>query len=240
MPPSKPRPPPTRTILSLDRRDAWINDLAGGVEPLPKLAKTVPHGFKDLSLIEVLARRQVPMLRASWFARMVGLDEMQSRTSADYPTYWTGLLTKFLEKQLAESTPRGVGAPVAASAGGAANVEAQSTAKERRSRWMYTVRLVCWQAAEGLLDMKALVEWAVKFFKRAPSEHVVLFMSILLPLLGEIVKMRVFCRYENVEMISEVCAFRYFLSVFCTFSIEFHVFLPRFRQFSDTFSQDVA
>lgn len=55
-----------------------MHELAAGVVPLSKLARSVPHGYKGERLLETLAARQVPFLRATWFIKVVGLSEMVS------------------------------------------------------------------------------------------------------------------------------------------------------------------
>lgn len=47
-------------------KDDWIRDLAGGV-PLKQLAAKVPR-YKVSSLFEVLAKEDVPIVRAAWYA----------------------------------------------------------------------------------------------------------------------------------------------------------------------------
>lgn len=53
-----------------------MQELAGGVTPLKQLARNVPHGFKGDKLLETLAAKQVPFLRATWYIKIVGLSEM--------------------------------------------------------------------------------------------------------------------------------------------------------------------
>lgn len=55
-----------------------MQELAGGVKPLSQLARNVPHGFKGDKLLETLAAKQVPFLRATWYIKIVGLSEMAS------------------------------------------------------------------------------------------------------------------------------------------------------------------
>lgn len=58
------------------KREQWMQELAGGLVPLRKLARNVPHGFKGEKLLETLASKQVPFLRATWYIKIVGLSEM--------------------------------------------------------------------------------------------------------------------------------------------------------------------
>lgn len=68
--------PPIRTTLMDPKREQWMQELAGGLVPLRKLARNVPHGFKGEKLLETLASKQVPFLRATWYIKIVGLSEM--------------------------------------------------------------------------------------------------------------------------------------------------------------------
>lgn len=58
------------------KKEQWIQELANGAVPLQKLSKNVPHGYKGEKLLETLAARQVPYLRATWYIKVVGLSEM--------------------------------------------------------------------------------------------------------------------------------------------------------------------
>jgi hypothetical protein len=61
-----------------------MQELAGGLVPLRKLARNVPHGFKGEKLLETLASKQVPFLRATWYIKIVGLSEMVSSKILSY------------------------------------------------------------------------------------------------------------------------------------------------------------
>lgn len=58
-----------------------MHELSSGVVPLKQLAKNVPHGFKGEKLLETLATKQVPFLRATWYIKIVGLSEMVSKNT---------------------------------------------------------------------------------------------------------------------------------------------------------------
>jgi hypothetical protein len=58
------------------KREQWMQELASGLTPLRKLARNVPHGFKGEKLLDALAAKQVPLLRATWYIKIVGLSEM--------------------------------------------------------------------------------------------------------------------------------------------------------------------
>lgn len=70
-----------RTTLIDAKREQWMHELSSGVVPLKQLAKNVPHGFKGEKLLETLATKQVPFLRATWYIKIVGLSEMVSKNT---------------------------------------------------------------------------------------------------------------------------------------------------------------
>lgn len=69
---------PNRATLNDQKKDQWMSDLADGVVPLRKLARNVPHGFKGEKLLDTLAAKQVPFMRATWYIKIVGMNEMVS------------------------------------------------------------------------------------------------------------------------------------------------------------------
>lgn len=67
-----------RSTLIDPKKEQWMQDLANPTKPLNKLARNAPHGFKNEKLLETLAAKQVPFLRATWYIKVVGLSEMVS------------------------------------------------------------------------------------------------------------------------------------------------------------------
>lgn len=67
-----------RSTLIDPKKEQWMQDLANPTKPLNKLARNAPHGFKNEKLLETLAAKQVPFLRATWYIKIVGLSEMVS------------------------------------------------------------------------------------------------------------------------------------------------------------------
>ncbi|KAA1087203.1 RNA polymerase II mediator complex subunit [Puccinia graminis f. sp. tritici] len=77
---------PGRVTLNEQKRENWLRELADSSVPLLKLSKNVPHGFKGEKLLEMLVSRKIDSSRATWYIRLIGLNEI------------------FLQKQLAEVT----------------------------------------------------------------------------------------------------------------------------------------
>ncbi|KAI9486079.1 MAG: hypothetical protein EXX96DRAFT_613913 [Benjaminiella poitrasii] len=183
--------PPIRTTLIDAKREQWMQDLANGVTPLRKLARNVPHGFKGEKLLETLAIKQVPFLRAAWFIKIVGLSEMTQRSASNATNsmgsqsiQWTFIVTNHLKKQLNELIPLSNSNNSANSSGPHPSVGAQgrgykgyntpnhheNTPKpwitpENRNRfeqrWSYSTRLARWQYFEGLLDQRTFLKWTL-------------------------------------------------------------------------------
>ncbi|KAI8985141.1 hypothetical protein BDB01DRAFT_850197 [Pilobolus umbonatus] len=174
--------PPTRTTLIDSKREQWMQELAVGLVPLRKLMRNVPHGFKGEKLLETLAAKHVPFLRATWYIKIVGLSEMSQRNSSNaitsmgpQPIQWTMTVTSHLKKQLNELNPSINQHPNNTMAGRSFksynnsnhfdNSQKPWISSESRSRfeqrWSYSVRLARWQYYEGLLDQRTFLRWTL-------------------------------------------------------------------------------
>ncbi|KAI9307637.1 hypothetical protein BJ944DRAFT_261581 [Cunninghamella echinulata] len=177
--------PPSRTALIESMKEQWIHELANGTVTLRKLARNVPHGYKGEKLLETLATRQVPFLRAIWYIKIVGLSEMSQRnvsnagSSTSHAYNWTIVVTGYLKKQLADlattqsnsntSTMRGYRNSNVPGVSPAVNANDNQTrpwitpeAKTRfESRWAYSTKLTRWQYCEGLLDQRTFLKWSL-------------------------------------------------------------------------------
>ncbi|CAO3669776.1 unnamed protein product [Rhizopus microsporus] len=176
-----------RTTLIDAKREQWMHELASGVIPLRKLARNVPHGFKGEKLLETLAIKQVPFLRATWYIKIVGLSEMSQRNASNAAAsmgpqtiQWTMTVTSYLKKQLSELMPSHNGNANSAASphatGGASNrgyknyshhdnpskpwLSAESRSKFEQ-KWTYSVKLTHWQYYEGLLDQRTFLKWSL-------------------------------------------------------------------------------
>ncbi|KAG0305990.1 RNA polymerase II mediator complex subunit [Dissophora globulifera] len=165
----------------------------------------VPHGFKSEKLLETLAQRQVPMLRATWYIKIVALSEMQSQrsrpaTQHQYSTDWTIIVNAFLKKQLLEINPHSTAKPAASAlnpASGAQNVKPWTSeeAKEKwESKWRYSVMLTKWQYNEGLLDHRHFLRSTVEQLPTLGFEQVALLLSLISMFLSEYARSRLLMR----------------------------------------------
>ncbi len=102
--------------------------LLAGFEPLHKLATMVPHAAKGESLLRSLVDKEVPLLRATWYIKVIYLNminnDQRKQQMAKPSEDWTRTLTNFLFQKLLPQT------------------------KEPR-KWNYAVRLLNWNYFEG-------------------------------------------------------------------------------------------
>lgn len=106
--------PPTRVFIPDRARDAWMNDLAGNVS-LSVLANSVPNILVDVKLLELIVQRAVPIPRAIWFLKVMGLNELVKSRQSNTNMYAPSLqdkhnrltiryVTEFINKELLDTT----------------------------------------------------------------------------------------------------------------------------------------
>lgn len=122
-------------------------------DQLVELSQQVSHGFKELKLLEMLATRDVPFQRATWFIRVQQLSVAASTTARHSPAHsWTKTLCAALRECL--------------------RAPADSTASARhtqRTVARYLSQLVSWQCTEGLLHVPDLLKWFAAELTRVTS-----------------------------------------------------------------------
>jgi hypothetical protein len=132
-------------------------------DKLSELSSSLNHGFRELKLIELLAKNRVPMQRATWFIRIHQLSTSGAggggNASRQTPTQaWSKTLTAALRDCcLAKPTMR-----VGPGDGGG---DAQRTLAD------YVARLLAWHAAERLLDLPELLRWFTNELCHVPSSQ---------------------------------------------------------------------
>ncbi|KAF9923613.1 RNA polymerase II mediator complex subunit [Linnemannia zychae] len=197
--------PPNRATLNDQKKEQWLLDLSG-TTPLRRLSKNVPHGFKSEKLLEVLAQRQVPMLRATWYIKIVALSEMQaqrnrpSTAQSQYSSDWTATVSSFLKKQLQEINPHSTTKPPPSAlnaSSGTQNIKPWTSeeAKEKwEAKWRYSVMLTKWQYNEGLLDHRHFLRATVEQLSGLCFEQVALLLSLISMFLSEYARSRLLMR----------------------------------------------
>eukprot|EP00742_Colponemidia_sp_Colp-10_P011174 GILJ01012386.1.p1 GENE.GILJ01012386.1~~GILJ01012386.1.p1 ORF type:complete len:1736 (-),score=213.62 GILJ01012386.1:178-5385(-) len=120
----------------------WQQELCSD-KPLSVLARTCPHGYKGKSLLDLLCRLEVPLLRASWYVKIVQLNSEHKKqkmssllhmlhvsgdTTGEGPlnslmerkTDWTQILVEYLTNKAKEIQQSTLSATAAATAAAAA------------------------------------------------------------------------------------------------------------------------
>jgi mediator of RNA polymerase II transcription subunit 12 len=99
--------PPPRLTLRDSTREAWLHDLANPAVGLRRLSRTIPHGITGTVLLDHCLNKNIPLPRAVWLAKCVGINEMRShkrKGQAGTITWvkgWTSSVQQFLDTTIA-------------------------------------------------------------------------------------------------------------------------------------------
>jgi mediator of RNA polymerase II transcription subunit 12 len=99
--------PPPRLTLRDSTREAWLHDLANPTVGLRRLSRTIPHGITGKVLLDQCLNKNIPIPRAMWLAKCVGINEMRShkrKGQAGTITWvrgWTSSVEQFLDSTIA-------------------------------------------------------------------------------------------------------------------------------------------
>ncbi|GMM35910.1 Srb8 protein [Saccharomycopsis crataegensis] len=69
--------PPPRVTLTEQKKELWLKNLADSSISLRKLSRTIPHGIRNKTLLDQLVSKRVPVNRAIWFIKCIGLNELR-------------------------------------------------------------------------------------------------------------------------------------------------------------------
>ncbi|KAJ2881042.1 hypothetical protein H4R27_004343 [Coemansia aciculifera] len=195
---------PNRAVKSDERRDEWLRSLGNPRVPLSVLANSMPFGLRGERLLESLRLHTVPLQRAIWAIRLMGVYEMfgmQTRApdhtnlkalESQYTVQWSKQFTQFIEHTLAaaptgatdcEGATSSVQTPsnMAATPGmsnNAATPQANAPANWPRS-WAFCLSLLHAQYSQGLLDQRHLVSWLVGQFRHTPIDKCILILPLV-------------------------------------------------------------
>ncbi|CAG8628072.1 35177_t:CDS:10, partial [Racocetra persica] len=109
---SSPYTVPQIVWMSAESRDEWLRKLAGN-SPLKELAKSVPRVYESshvegVTLLELVTQHRVPLARATWFTKIVGINLINSRTThqdnsnnatQEHKKNWNATFHTFIQKQ---------------------------------------------------------------------------------------------------------------------------------------------
>ncbi|KAK7382081.1 hypothetical protein VNO80_00774 [Phaseolus coccineus] len=187
-----------------DFQKKWIEGLSQQHKRLRSLADHVPHGYKRASLLDVLIRNNVPLLRATWFIKVTYLNQVQpgsvgissgtadkiqlSRSDVwtkDVINYLQALLDEFLSKNVSHSASHGrerspqMPGPLQNKSDPLSSVS-DGEGPSLHFRWWYIVRLLQWHHAEGLLHPSLAIDWV---FNQLQEKDLLEVWQLLLPII---------------------------------------------------------
>ncbi|PRP81741.1 hypothetical protein PROFUN_10841 [Planoprotostelium fungivorum] len=162
---------PTLQPCNKEFSEKWIKGLASS-EPLHKLSNKVPHGFKGDVLLRTLMRESVPIIRATWFIKIILLNNNQKLE-------WTNNLVQFLLQEMngvikhqksynAEDTEEGI-------------QNYHQTMMKMRQDMEYIIKLILWNYQEGLLNNESLLSKLVDVFGECNNLEQLGLVSSMMP-----------------------------------------------------------
>ncbi|KAI7948897.1 hypothetical protein MJO29_010562 [Puccinia striiformis f. sp. tritici] len=159
---------PGRVTLNEQKRKNLLRELADDSVPLLKLSKNVPRGFKGEKLLEMQVGRKIDCSRATWYIRLIGLNEINAQRNKNelshvrYTLSFTSELCQFLQKQLAEVTVP-LQMNLSSSTTSLIATSSRLAAMNVRNSRMLLKRLYF----ESLLDQPTLFKWLIDQIKVA-------------------------------------------------------------------------
>ncbi|KAK6260676.1 Mediator complex [Theobroma cacao] len=213
---SKPGVFPEQRPCNEDFRKKWIEGLSQQHKRLRSLADQVPHGYRKKTLIEVLIRNNVPLLRATWFIKVTYLNQVHpgsaissgapdkaqlSRTelwTKDVIDYLQTLLDEFFPKSNSHSTQHSRDRlPQMLYAGSLQHrIDSASTILDGGEpslhfKWWYVVRLLQWHHAEGLVLPSLIIDWLLNQLQEKELFEI---LQLLLPIIFGVLETIILCQ----------------------------------------------
>jgi len=153
--------PPPRLTLRDSTRETWLHDLANPNVGLRRLSRTVPHSITGKVLLEQCLNKSIPIPRAMWLAKCVGINEMRAhrrKGQAGATTWvrgWTSSVEQFLE-----------------------GIVAAIGQHEWKSRITYALQLATHLFKEHLLEEDHFIDWVLNSLDSCPLERLFLWLLI--------------------------------------------------------------
>ncbi|KAL4352304.1 hypothetical protein GQ457_06G032040 [Hibiscus cannabinus] len=213
---SKPVIFPEQRSCNEDFRKKWIEGLSLQHKPLCSLADQVPQGYKKRTLIEVLIRNNVPLLRATWFIKVTYLNQVRpgsaissgapdksqlSRTelwTKDVIDYLQCLLDEFFSRNNSHSAQHGRDRLTQMVYPGSlhrrndlapAIIDGEEPALH--FKWWYVVRLLQWHHAEGLVLPSLIIDWVLN---QLQEKELLEILQLLLPIIYGLLETIILCQ----------------------------------------------
>lgn len=179
--PSSYKPPP-RVTLTDQKRESWLKDLASSNVPLRKLARTIPHGVRNKSLLDQCVLKNIPMNRAIWFVRCVGTNELRglkrkggANIEFNWIQEWTLQVVEYIEKLSLEYL----------------KYEShlnKDVVKNWKFKLSYILRFAGNLYIENLIDKECFKNWINRFFKNCKKFELPLALTIIKLFWSDILK----------------------------------------------------
>lgn len=159
--------PPPRLAVQEAKRAKWLEDLADSTVSLRRLSKTIPHGIKGKLLMEQCLSKYIPLHRAMWFVRGVGMHELRAfrrkgfneaqaaSGEIKWVREWTVNVTQFLEGVMGAC-----GQP------------------DWQKNMNYAVKLATALYSEKLLDVDYYLDWIVSSLAESTMERLPIWIII--------------------------------------------------------------
>lgn len=153
--------PPPRLTLRDSTRETWLHDLANPTVGLRRLSRTIPHGITGKVLLDQCLNKNIPLPRAVWLAKCVGINEMRShqrKGQAGTITWvrgWTSSVEQFLDSTIATMGQQ-----------------------EWKARITYALQLATSLYKDRLLEEEHFLDWILKSLETCPPERLFLWLLV--------------------------------------------------------------
>jgi len=154
--------PPPRLTLRDSTREQWLHDLANPNTGLRRLSRTIPHGLTGKVLLEQCLNKNIPLPRALWLAKCVGINELRAhkrKGQAGTVTWgrgWTSSVEQFVDGVIGTIGQR-----------------------DWKPRITYALQLATHLYKEHLLDDDHFLDWIVDGLGTCPSERLFIWLLIV-------------------------------------------------------------
>lgn len=153
--------PPPRLTLRDSTRESWLHDLANPSVGLRRLSRTIPHGITGKVLLDQCLNKNIPIPRALWLAKCVGINEMRAhkrKGQAGTITWvrgWTSSVEQFLD-----------------------GVISSIGQQDWKIRITYALQLAAHLFKEHLMEEDHFMDWILKSLDSCSSERLFLWLLI--------------------------------------------------------------
>ena len=153
--------PPPRLTLRDSTRETWLHDLANPAVGIKRLSRTIPHGITGKPLLDQCLNKSIPLPRAIWLAKCVGINEMRSHKrkgqagTVSWVRGWTSSVEQFLDSTIAT-----MGQP------------------DWKHRITYALQLATSLYKDHLLEEEHFLDWVLNNLETSVPERLFLWLLI--------------------------------------------------------------